>query len=310
MTSRQAIGTAAGVALGALLLWWLLRGASMSRWLDALSGVPPLLWIVATLGLLASYGLRALRLFVEWQPQVRGIRYFDCLRLMLLHNAAVNVVPMRAGEAGYAWIVHRQWGVPLADAVASLLWLRLQDVAILAAFALAWLLPVSTVAGTALALIWIVSYALVTPHLGSLLALLPWRPLQKVGAYAQRPNPQAWRRPASLACALANWAVKLGVLAALLAALADLSIADALRGSLGGELAAVLPVQGPAGLGTYEAGVWGGVALRAPAVSLGHVGAAALAVHLLGLVVGLVAALVAQLATRSWPPAARTVHPQ
>jgi len=72
----------------------------------------------------------------------------------------------------------------------------------------------------------------------------------------------------------------------------------------------VLPVQGPAGLGTYEAGVWAGLALRTPVGSLAHVGAAALAVHLLGLVVGLVAALVAQLATRSWPPPARTVHPQ
>ena len=310
MTGRQATGAVAGVALGALLLWLLLRGASLSRWLDALAAVPPTLWVVATLGLLASYALRALRLFVEWQPQVRGIRYADCLRLMLLHNAAVNIVPMRAGEAGYAWIVHRQWGVALADAVASLLWLRLQDVAILAAFAIAWLLPVSAAVGAALALIWIVSYASMTPHLGSLLALTPWRPLQKVGAYAQRPGQDAWRRPASLACALANWAVKLGVLAALLAALADLPLVDALRGSLGGELAAVLPVQGPAGLGTYEAGVWGGVAVHAPAISLAHVGAAALAVHLLGLVVGLVAALVAQLATRSWPPAARTVHPQ
>lgn len=310
MTSRQAIGTTAGVALGALLLWLLLRGASMSRWLDALAGVPPLLWIVATLGLLASYALRALRLYVEWQPQVRGIRYVDCLRLMLLHNAAVNIVPMRAGEAGYAWIVHRQWGVPLADAVASLLWLRLQDVAILAAFAIAWLVPLSATAGAALALAWLVVYVLASPRLGSLLSQLPWRPLQKVGAYAQRPGQEAWRGPASFGCALANWAVKLAVLAALLAALASLPIVDALRGSLGGELAAVLPVQGPAGLGTYEAGVWGGVALRAPATSLAHVGAAALAVHLLGLVVGLVAALVAQLTTRSWPPPARTVHPQ
>ncbi len=310
MTTRQAVGTAAGVALGALLLWLLLRGASISRWLDALVGVPPLLWVVATLGLLASYALRALRLFVEWQPQVRGIRFAECLRLMLLHNAAVNVVPMRAGEAGYSWIVHRQWGVPLVDAVASLLWLRLQDVAILAAFAIAWLLPLPAPAGAALALAWLVVYALASPHLGSLLTLLPWRPLQRVGAYARRPGQDAWRRPASLACALANWAVKLAVLAALLAALADLSIVDALRGSLGGELAAVLPVQGPASLGTYEAGVWGGVALRAPSTSLAHVGAAALAVHLLGLIVGLVAALVAQLTTRSWPPAARTVHPQ
>lgn len=310
MTSRQAIGGAAGLVLGALLLWLLLRGASVSHWLDALAGVPPMLWVVATLGLLASYALRALRLFVEWQPQVRGIRFADCLRLMLLHNAAVNIVPMRAGEAGYAWIVHRQWGVPLADAVASLLWLRLQDVAILAAFAIAWLLPLSATTGAALALAALVVYALASPHLGTLLALVPWRPLQRVGAYAQRPGQQAWRQPASLLCALANWTVKLAVLGALLAALAGLPLVDSLRGSLGGELAAVLPVQGPAGLGTYEAGVWGGVALRAPATSLGHVGAAALAVHLLGLVVGLVAALVAQLATRSWPPATRTAHPQ
>ena len=76
--------------------------------------------------------------------------------------------------------------------------------------------------------------------------------------------------------------------------IAQLPPLAALAGALGGELAAVLPVQGPAGLGTYEAGVWAGVQSQAPgtfdnAALLG----AALAVHALGVVVALAAGLLA-----------------
>ena len=47
MTARQAPGAVAGFALGAVLLWLLLRGASISRWLDALaqSSIDP--WSIA-----------------------------------------------------------------------------------------------------------------------------------------------------------------------------------------------------------------------------------------------------------------------
>jgi hypothetical protein len=76
-------------------------------------------------------------------------------------------------------------------------------------------------------------------------------------------------------------------------ALADLPASLALRAALGGELAGVQPLQGPAGLGTYEAGVW--LASGAHAAEQARVVAAALAVHAFSLAVALGAAALAQL---------------
>ena len=76
-------------------------------------------------------------------------------------------------------------------------------------------------------------------------------------------------------------------------ALADLPASLALRAALGGELAGVQPLQGPAGLGTYEAGVW--LASGAQAGEQARVVAAALAVHAFSLAVALGAAALAQL---------------
>jgi hypothetical protein len=57
-----------------------------------------------------------------------------------------------------------------------------------------------------------------------------------------------------------SWAVKLFALGFLLSRLGDFPLLDAVTGALGGELAGVLPIQGPANFGTYETGVWAGMA--------------------------------------------------
>jgi voltage-gated potassium channel Kch len=62
---------------------------------------------------------------------------------------------------------------------------------------------------------------------------------------------------------------------------------------LGGELAGVQPLQGPAGLGSYQAGVW--LAARASDTLEPALLAAALAVHAFALIVALGAAALAQL---------------
>jgi hypothetical protein len=107
----------------------------------------------------------------------------------------------------------------------------------------------------------------------------------------------------------------------LLASLANLPLGAGFCGALGGELAGVIPLQAPAGVGTYEAGVaLGTQAHRAgsttPATASGanptpeQVGAtntdnhrlifgAALAVHALMLVVALATALAFSLIVRS-----------
>jgi hypothetical protein len=92
-----------------------------------------------------------------------------------------------------------------------------------------------------------------------------------------------------------------------------LDLPAGLRAALGGELGALMPLQGPAGLGTYEAGVWAGAAWHAGVAGehlasragVAELAGAALAVHALWLATGLVAAAFAALATRLLPPPAR-----
>jgi hypothetical protein len=61
-----------------------------------------------------------------------------------------------------------------------------------------------------------------------------------------------------LYCA-ANWSLKLLVIGTILSAVTGSPWIAGTAGALGGELAGLWPVQAPAGLGSYEAGVWLGM---------------------------------------------------
>jgi hypothetical protein len=98
---------------------------------------------------------------------------------------------------------------------------------------------------------------------------------------------------------LGNWVCKLCVVAILLSSLLDIPIKAAFQGALGGEWAGLLPLQGPAGLGTYEAGVWLAAGIKDNAVAA-QLPAAALLVHVFCLAVSLGAALLAWAVLR-WP---------
>jgi hypothetical protein len=276
-------------ALGLGLLAWLLRQLDWGPLQAAFAATPFALWAVAGAGLWTSYGLRAERLRREWgswfaADAARGVApgFVDCLALFLTHNAAIVVLPMRAGEAGYPWLMQRRFGVPLADSLRSLLWLRLQDAAVLATLALLWLPPFTPAARSgwagALAAGWLAA-ALLGPRLA---ARWPTAERFRAAWLAHRNDRGGW------ALCAANWLVKLAVLALLLQALAPLDLAASLRGALGGELASVLPLQGPAGLGTYEAGVW--AATRVDGGATSQVAAGALALHAFSLGVALLSA--------------------
>ncbi|NDC61671.1 MAG: hypothetical protein EBZ60_06615, partial [Betaproteobacteria bacterium] len=102
---------------------------------------------------------------------------------------------------------------------------------------------------------------------------------------------------------LLNWMSKLGVVAWLLSQLLPLTGWTVWQAAIGGELAGLLPIQGPASLGTYEAGVWLGAGLARSATEA--VAGAALLVHVFCLAVSLGAAAMAGLFWR-WPePAVR-----
>jgi len=324
---------AAGLAVLALLVAFTPWGLLAER----VATVPWPGWLAATLGMSATYALRAGRLRAEWLWKLRplGLGYRECLQVTLLHNAAINILPMRSGEASYSFLLHRRWGVGLGDATASLLWLRLQDMLVLGVLGIAILVPASLpwrIGGAAAA---ILAAATLLPALVRRVHVhARW---SRARAHASAPRTRkAWHLVAKVAAAfraarggaaawgyaIANWMLKLGIVGMLLASLADLPPGAGFCGALGGELAGVLPLQAPAGVGTYEAGVALGTQARArgqAAATPGATGAAtntdnhrlifgaALAVHALMLVVALATALVFSLIVR--PPRAPESKP-
>lgn len=264
---RALTGTVLAVLVGAAAIGWLLREtpglapAQAGQW----ALLPAWLWFAVPVGLLLSYGCRAARLHAELGV-LHGARYSTCLRLTLLHNAAINLLPMRTGELAYPMLVHRALAVPHTEAVGSLVWMRIQDLAVLALMALvmlplppAWRLAacIAAVAG-----VWA-------------LARLPRRRLRAAAeaparrwahrllqlrdamAAAPRHTATGWL------CCAANWTLKLATIGLVIATVAGLPLPAALAGALGGEWAGVSPVQAPAGLGSYEAGVFVGAAVGA-----------------------------------------------
>lgn len=260
--------------------------------------------LLAIAGLLGSHGLRGLRLHAEWQPRA-GVSRLECLRVALLHSAAVNLMPMRSGELGFPWLLWRRWQVPVVDSASCLLWMRAQD-----ALVLLWLGVLSAaavVAGAAPA-------AAATPVVLAGLATLGFLAVVSWAGRAHRPasNPRplgaprlhalliAVRRalagatPATWAWTLCNWLLKLATLGGLMSVLIDQRALVGWCAALAGEGAAALPVQAPAGFGTYEAAAALGARLAGQA-PLEHTLAAALTVHLFTLAVSLLGALWASL---------------
>jgi Lysylphosphatidylglycerol synthase TM region len=315
--SRHSTLITLSLCLGALALFWLFHVVAFDALWPRLLDIGPAAWSAAVVGLFGSYALRALRLRFEWAGRCDH-GFGECLRITLLHNASVNIMPMRTGELSYAYMLHKRWQVGLADAAASLLWLRLQDACVLGVLGVALLLPAPLSWRAALSLLLLAAGALLGPpllrrlravHAGRTALQPPGA--GRVQAFLARATTAALRARGGAAgwlCSAANWLLKLVVYGGLLTLIAHLPPLAALAGALGGELAAVLPVQGPAGLGTYEAGVWAGVQSQAPgAFDNASLLGAALAVHALGVVVALGAGLLAL--TRRAPSLVHTPGP-
>jgi uncharacterized membrane protein YbhN (UPF0104 family) len=327
---------AASIAAGVVVLAVLVAFTPWALLAERVATVPWPGWVAATLGMSATYALRAGRLRAEWLWKLRtlDLGYRECLQITLLHNAAINLLPMRSGEASYAFLLHKRWGVGLGDATASLLWLRLQDMMVLGVLGIAILVPAPLPWRIGFALAAIAAAATLLPALVRRIHLHARWAGARAHASARRTR-KAWHLVAKVAAAfraarggaaawgfaIANWVLKLGIVGVLLASLANLPLAPSFCGALGGELAGVIPLQAPAGVGTYEAGVaLGAQVRRAPAGALARpdqvhaantdnvaldatsprlLFGAALAVHALMLVVALVTALVFSLIVRS-----------
>lgn len=281
-----------GWSFGVFLLFWLLQKVDLSSLSQSAREIPVWMWLLSTLLWLTSFVFRGLRVQQEWQWR-RPVSLPVAMRLVLLHNAAVLLLPFRAGEAGYPLLVKRVFGAPLYQSLQSLMWLRIQDLGVLTVLAawlwphLHWAWPLLFTAGL-LGLIFLPpSYWLVL-----LKRRTTWARLLRKMLHRRAPR-SAWL------LSLANWLCKLSVVAILLSSLLAMSPQAAFQGALGGEWAGLLPLQGPAGLGTYEAGVWLAAGLQ-DALVAAQLPAAALLVHFFCLAVSLGAALLV-FAFLRWP---------
>ena len=316
----------ASIAAGVVLLALLVAFTPWRLLAERVATVPWPGWVGATLGMSATYALRAGRLRAEWLWKLRTLNlgYRECLQVTLLHNAAINILPMRSGEASYSFLLHRRWGVGLGDATASLLWLRLQDMMVLGVLGIAILVPAPLPWRIVFAIAAIVAAVTLLPTLvrrGHVRAR--WARARAHGAASAR-RAKVWHLVAKVAAAfraargglpawgfaISNWVLKLSIVGMLLTSLANIPAGAGFCGALGGELAGVLPLQAPAGVGTYEAGVALGTQARHAKIAAAAAKAtaaeqvrvantdngrlifgAALAVHALMLVVALVTAL-------------------
>jgi hypothetical protein len=219
---------------------------------DALhAGSLPLACVAA--GVLGSYGLRALRIRAALRPQIDP-RLFDVARLFAVHNAANWLMPARTGEISLPLLLRQYFDVPIARGSGVLLWLRLQDLHVLAAIGGGALIARGTPEWRWIGAILLVASAAL-PVLTYLLAprFAQRRPLlQKVLTVIPRTPGAA---SADLALAWLAWSVKLSGIGIALALLLALPLAAGVLGALGGDVAAVLPIHAPLGAGTYEAGV-------------------------------------------------------
>ena len=240
--------------LALLLLMALIRHSDWSLTVSRLMDVPKTVLVICTLGWLSSFLFRAFRFKGEWDAHGK-ISLWDSLSLTFLHNAAVILVPFRVGELGYPVLVQKLLNVSLQQCIRSLLWLRFQDGIVLLSLAfllLPFLSPELRIAG----LLVVVILCLATQKWWLRLLRSRHFLIRQVRAFLhQRSSPWGWFWSA------ANWIVKLLVVSLMLSNLTGLDTLQTLRGALAGELSALLPLTGPAGLGTYEAGVWTGLGL-------------------------------------------------
>lgn len=291
-----------GVLIGLVLLAQSTIGLDWQATASAARQVPAWVWCVFVLGWGLSLVLRAWRLQREWGA-LRDVDFVQCLRLVVLHGAALMAMPIRIGEVGYVYLVHHHWQVTLGRAVRSLVWMRWQDATILTSLGIALIAPMPASSRMALALAVLTLGVVVIPQLGpgALAHVAParrWR-----GAVTDHPlDIDGWT------ASFANWLVRLGALALLLLQMTGTANETLPLGvSAGIEMSTMLPVQGVGGLGTYEGGAW--LAARLGGGNVQAFVGAALVAHLVSVCLTVIAVLVARRGGVSAAPL-RTCAPQ
>lgn len=253
--------------------------------------------LVALVLVLATYVIRSARLF-RYFHECHGIS--PCIRLFLVHNLLVNVLPLHGGDVSFPMLMKRYFSISLNRSVPGLLWLRYLDfhtlllIALVALWlatdwawvpptAIAWVvLPVLTV------LCWEASCRILERHDNQLsttvLDALQTLPRSRTALL------ESWGWTAL------NWGFKITAFAWILTIFSPIGFVESLLGATGGELSSILPLKMPASIGTYEAGV---TAATTPlGVRFEHALAAGVNLHLFVLGVAIVSGLMTFLIPR------------
>ncbi|MCF7996923.1 MAG: flippase-like domain-containing protein [Chromatiaceae bacterium] len=203
-----------------------------------------------------SYLLRAVRVRVYFAEVLAGPGDFlAVLRLSVLHNTANNLLPMRAGEMVFPWLMQRYFGQGFLAAGASLVWIRLLDLHFLGLIGLVvlwmrapsgwWLLLVMGWLGLLPLFWWVARLPLAAAGGESRLRGL----LDLVARSAPRDAPRVlWLY---LWTAL-SWSLKFVGFALILGHFVPAALWQVLLGVMGAELSTVLPLHGIAGSGSFE----------------------------------------------------------
>ena len=241
---------------------------------------------VAAALVMASYGVRALRLYDYFRDRMQR-RFHLALKLTLQHNLWNNMLPMRTGEAAFPLLMSRYFDIPLMKSVAALLWFRVLDMHTLVAWALAALggLWLNGAAAAVLLVVWMAlpwaGYRLGMRHAARMKETPPGGRLSRLLHHVVASLPATahgfWR---AWAWTLVNWGVKFAGLVWVLQQFIHGPLAATVLGVIVGDTTSVLPIHGVAGVGTYEAGIVAGLAAAAAGIPAHTAVAGAVNVHL------------------------------
>ena len=85
---------------------------------DAFASITPGAFVAVAAALFVTYVLRALRVCDEFRDDVNG-RFGATLRIILIHNAMINIVPFRGGETAFPILLRQVFGVSIVRAGAT-----------------------------------------------------------------------------------------------------------------------------------------------------------------------------------------------
>jgi uncharacterized membrane protein YbhN (UPF0104 family) len=245
------IGGALLAALVALIHYRVGWGPLLAPW----RAFPPALiaWLFLLTAL--SYALRAVRVYDWFRPRFAG-QFPAVLRLSVLHNSANNLLPMRAGEMVFPWLMRRYFGHGFLDAAAALLWIRILDMHFLGLMALLILyLRDPWWPWWAAALGWVGGLSVLAQigRAGGSERLAGGGRIRRLVRLVAAAAPQdPWLIARAYLWTAGTWTLKFVAFASVLRHFVPVDFWRVLAGVMGAELSSVLPFHGIAGSGSYE----------------------------------------------------------